>query len=740
MIWGMRLEEIIENFYPHQIATYRALEKGNSVILRAPTGTGKSEAAFIPFVDLRGKSLPSRMIYALPMRALVNSLQARFKNYSPALDIKVQHGQRTESLLFEAECIVATLDQVITSYACAPLSLGIRHGNIPAGAVAGSFLVFDEVHTFEPLLGLQSSIILAERMKNLGIPFVIMTATLPSGFMNSLAKRMNSEIIEVNEKDLPVRLKREVILHQNLEKKLSPESVLSLYKKHHSRLIAVCNTVARAIDLYRELKGKIIPEPILIHSRFLDDDRAKAEKNIENLFGKNGQKEAVLITTQVIEVGMDISCDLLLSELAPIDSLIQRAGRCARWGGKGEVIIFDITHHAPYNEKLINLTRKILLDKCGEKLTWELEKQMVDEVLEESFSQLAVPQAGAQAMMYLSKGAFEGKASIAEKAVREALSVEASICDDPAQLGNQVMFLPKCKIHPCTLKKFIKEVRPKAWLIEIDRNAEDDYSSTVESIPLSSETEIQPNKFYVIHSSYASYSPDEGLILGKAGSPLNIQEREKKSLDPDLKEIPRETWREHSKKTLKVFEETILPVEDFIYSKLALWLRENKESVLNLIKFALIVHDLGKLNNSWQRAIGATDKFLAHSGNRARRKLPPHATVSAYVLRDYLRQEWGNILGEAAFFAIAHHHSVRAAKVPRYRLRNGWLDEVDNILSETIGIKLPWECVRSFETQESPTTLSNHFPAFEKEKTYTSYVILSRALRLADRMAVEKNP
>ncbi|MDI6698479.1 MAG: CRISPR-associated helicase Cas3' [Candidatus Saccharicenans sp.] len=736
----MRLEEIIENFYPHQIATYRALEKGNSIILRAPTGTGKSEAAFIPFVDLRGKSLPSRMIYALPMRALVNSLQARFKNYSPALDIKVQHGQRTESLLFEAECIVATLDQVITSYACAPLSLGIRHGNIPAGAVAGSFLVFDEVHTFEPLLGLQSSIILAERMKNLGIPFVIMTATLPSGFMNSLAKRMNSEIIEVNEKDLPVRLKREVILHQNLEKKLSPESVLSLYKKHHSRLIVVCNTVARAISLYRELKGKIIPEPILIHSRFLDDDRAKAEKNIENLFGKNGHKEAVLITTQVIEVGMDISCDLLLSELAPIDSLIQRAGRCVRWGGKGEVIVFDIPYHAPYSEKLINLTRKILLDKYGEKLTWELEKQMVDEVLEETFSRLAEPQAGAHAMMYLSKGAFEGKASIAEKAVREALSVEASICDDPAQLGNQVMFLPKCKIHPYTLKKFIKEVRPKAWLVEIDRNAEDDYSSTVESIPLSSETEIQPNKFYVIHSSYASYSPEEGLILGKAGSSLNIQERERKSLDPDLKEIPLETWREHSMKTLKVFEETILPVEDFIYSKLALWLRENKESVLNLIKFALIVHDLGKLNNSWQRAIGATDKFLAHSGNRARRKLPPHATVSAYVLRDYLRQEWGNILGEAAFFAIAHHHSVRAAKVPRYRMRIGWFDEVDNILSEAIGIKLPWECVRSFETQESPTTLSNHFPAFEKEKTYTSYVILSRALRLADRMAVEKVP
>ncbi|HIC90849.1 MAG TPA: DEAD/DEAH box helicase, partial [Syntrophaceae bacterium] len=43
-----------------------------SVILRAPTGSGKSEAAFMPFLNLRGKTLPNRMIYTLPMRALGN--------------------------------------------------------------------------------------------------------------------------------------------------------------------------------------------------------------------------------------------------------------------------------------------------------------------------------------------------------------------------------------------------------------------------------------------------------------------------------------------------------------------------------------------------------------------------------------------------------------------------------------------------------------------------------------------
>ncbi|MGB4705076.1 MAG: CRISPR-associated helicase Cas3' [Candidatus Saccharicenans sp.] len=735
----MRFKEITKNFpYRHQKDTYYALENGESVILRAPTGSGKSEAAYIPFVDLRGKFLPNRMLYILPMRALVNSLYVRLKNYTPDLDVKVQHGKKTESQLFDADCIVATLDQVITSYACAPLSLGVRYGNIPAGAVAGSFLVFDEVHIYDPLLGLQSSFILAERMSRLGIPFIIMTATMPSGFMSSLAERTNSRIIEVDEESIPVRLKRKVILEQDLKNELSPEIVLSFYRKNPGRLIAVCNTVDRAINLYRGLKGKIRPEPVLIHSRFFDDDREQTEKKIENLFGKNGRKEAILITTQVIEVGMDISCDLLLSEIAPIDSLIQRAGRCARWGGEGKLIVFGIPHHAPYSEELVNLTRNILFDHSGEKLTWKLEKQMVDEVLEETFRKLADPEARERAMMYLSKGAFEGRASIAEKAVREALSVEISIHDNPAQLGTKVLILPKCKIHPYTLKKFIKEKRPKAWVIEIDRKAEDDYRPRVEFFPLKSEAEIQPNKFYVIHSSYASYNPEEGLIFGISGKSIDTYESEYKRPPLEFNNIPEETWKKHSLKTIKIFEKKFLPEEDFVYSKLALWLGENKERILNLIKFVLVVHDLGKLNEGWQKAIGADDEFLAHSGKIEKLKLPPHATVSAYILRDYLRKEWGNILGDAAFFAIAHHHSVRAAMVPRYKLSDGWYDEVNEILSDTLGMKLPWEDVKDFEVQESQTTLSTHFPAFGKEKTYTLYVIISRALRLSDRLALDK--
>jgi CRISPR-associated endonuclease/helicase Cas3 len=81
--------------YPHQVETYKALQEGRSIILRAPTGSGKSEAVFLPFMTLRGKTLPNRMIYTLPMRALVNSLYERFVKYAPHLNIKPQHGKVT---------------------------------------------------------------------------------------------------------------------------------------------------------------------------------------------------------------------------------------------------------------------------------------------------------------------------------------------------------------------------------------------------------------------------------------------------------------------------------------------------------------------------------------------------------------------------------------------------------------------------------------------------------------------
>jgi CRISPR/Cas system-associated endonuclease/helicase Cas3 len=67
-------------------------------------------------------------------------------------------------------------------------------------------------------------------------------------------------------------------------------------------------------------------------------DRDRITASVLDAFGRDG-RPAVLVATQVVEVGLDISADALLTELAPANALVQRFGRCARWGGQGSVIV-----------------------------------------------------------------------------------------------------------------------------------------------------------------------------------------------------------------------------------------------------------------------------------------------------------------------------------------------------------------------------------------------------------------
>src|SRR5207247_2464637 len=128
------------------------------------------------------------------------------------------------------------------------------------------------------------------------------------------------------------------------------------------KTLVVVNTVERAQELFEQVRAEWTCPVLLAHSRFYDEDRKIRETQIDVLFGKNVLRgSCLMIATQVVEVGLDISCDLLLTELAPIDALIQRAGRCARWGGIGEVVVFtDLETARPYDDSLVVSTERVL--------------------------------------------------------------------------------------------------------------------------------------------------------------------------------------------------------------------------------------------------------------------------------------------------------------------------------------------------------------------------------------------
>jgi len=189
-----------------------------------------------------------------------------------------------------------------------------------------------------------------------------MSATLQPSWLESpetksMMPEMISEILSVDSKDRigsqweackPVR-------RSSTETAAWPELILDRHRNHlpdpktGRQTLVVVNTVKQARELYDKVTKRISKENAetelhLIHSRFRPADRESwIEKFLSRkTLGPNVNR--ILIATQIVEAGVDISASCLITELAPWPSLVQRFGRAARYGGTAEVVVLDQKH------------------------------------------------------------------------------------------------------------------------------------------------------------------------------------------------------------------------------------------------------------------------------------------------------------------------------------------------------------------------------------------------------------
>jgi len=848
--------------YKFQKCVVECIYSGKAIILRAPTGTGKSEAAFAPFLarhldKTTGKEFPNRLIWALPMRALARSLAERFaEKLMPHLTVSLQHGnlntkaagefwskvlvqalQRPDpkdwtakdedkkarkTLLdewlsrgdpfFVQDAVFATIDQVVTSYACAPLSLPARYGNIPAGAIASAYLVFDEVHMLDPVRAFQAMLILADRAAKLRIPFVIMTATLPENALCLLAERFNKAAKDdgfcrmCNFKDnRPIETPdgaaklgkpiRQVKLKTPLETHLSVEAVLQLIHDHNAKkILVVANTVDTAIELYTGLlENDRNPVPrqncILLHSRFATHHRADKENLLNALMGKNADpnKPSLVVATQVVEVGLDISADLVVSELAPLDALLQRAGRCARWGDRGTFCVLypadESEKFVPYKygdrevqkaqnlaplfkefNKTLDRTEEELKKHNGQTLDWTREREMIDAVYKDYYEHLLASDAGAEAYALLAEAAFTGSKTTAEKAVRVIDSVEVAVYDlkghypKLTELPRRLWLLPRISVSRRFLLKKMEEASDKGiflgWVLEETTPQEDEETrAKLKAQPIKPRDVRERNWRYdsdliVLHPAFAGYSPKEGLTFQGECEELPPPEDKKSHESEDEKRFQHkpQLWVDHALATVGAFKRHIMPRESYALRVLRCITGWSEERLMQVLKTVLALHDLGKLTEQWQAAIRQTltdderktcrEGPLAKGGNaKVSVSLPPHATISAYALWDAL----GTILKikqPCLALVLKDHHSPRSQKVPRYELVPEWLSQVCEAISlvdEETRTTLR-EVVIS--NQEVTTKVYNTIE-FEMELPFAVYVILVRWVRIGDWLSSE---
>ncbi len=431
-----------------QRKVFERLERGHSVLVVAPTGLGKTRAALEPFLRKFGDKsiLGKRLIYALPLRALAKGVVEEFLELKASFQPVVHHGDEPESKFFSEPAIITTIDQYFTAFAGAPLSWASHLSHSVAGAVLTSYSVFDEVHLLSPQKGLQLLFAVLYLRKRWGLLSCVMTATLPPSVIKFFKDFCELEVVKASEDDIKERDEwrhveielagKPVTLNSKTKRETTPRNfeweeknpselaqfVIDKWNQWEEleingprKIIVFVNTVDRAIKVYHEIENN--PEiknrgvkVLLAHSRFTKEDRKEIEEKLRKLFGKNSNsEEAILITTQVAEAGLNISAPLVVTELCPMDSLIQRAGRCQRFKqsneAKGKILVVKPRDgEAPYYDKVrvikegdklyisdifpaLDFTQLTLEIKAKDKLklTWDEEEKLIKQALDKLY-------------------------------------------------------------------------------------------------------------------------------------------------------------------------------------------------------------------------------------------------------------------------------------------------------------------------------------------------------------------
>ena len=373
--------------YDYQLRAWEkidtAMSNGGKVVIEVPTAGGKTEAAIVPFLveAYNGTWAVSRLIYVLPTRSLVEKQAERIRKLLvKVLELKGKSEREAKELAerlvtieyglepthaFLGWVVVTTWDALLYGLA-AHRTVG-RRFTFPAGAIAQSLIVFDEVQMYqdEGLYMPRLLSLVVEQLSEANVPVVVMSATIPSELRKMIVRE--SKIVTVTSDDgkKPERGKVSVqVVEGNIE------SVLDEVKdtlKRGGRVLIVRNTVDRAVSTYLTLKPvaeELGVEALLIHGRFAVEDRKKKERALDGA--------QLIVATQVVEAGLDLpNVGLVVTDIAPLDALIQRVGRCARRKGeKGKAIVLVETQDCDGFPKIKGFSEalSIIEERVGTKI------------------------------------------------------------------------------------------------------------------------------------------------------------------------------------------------------------------------------------------------------------------------------------------------------------------------------------------------------------------------------------
>lgn len=780
-------------------------------------------AALWPFLQnwaANEAHIPRKCIYAVPMRVLANQFNADYNKivYEEMLialppTIRRQTGEYRNDPEFSADITFATIDQVLSGWLMSPYSLPRRLGNLNAGAFVGSYLIFDEFHLFDPDSTLPTTLQMLKMLKDVS-PFILMTATFSTEMLERLAHHLNATPILLTDNllnDIPAQAKERryytatsPLAHKDDDKVIHADetAVAHILQTHQTqteakpRTLIVCNQVERAQALYTAL-SKQKPASVtvrLLHSRFLKKDRQTIEDFIRREFSKDQTEYTVssliVVATQVVEVGLDMSCAVLHTELAPAASVLQRAGRCARYPGEsGQVYVYplDEKEYAPYHgahaRQQCSLTWEWLQDNQDRHLTFADEQRLINHAHSASDNMILNAVFGAEYERLTQVWAtWRGEKDRGETAalIRHIPSISVAIHSDPDQLKGAPFQADSFSLHPGTLQgKFAQwQERNDA----LDRDFDEGHLSwliykLVEDV---NEEDVQGNQpirygfkevrskhdlrapLLVVNPALVGYSPELGLTLYpgerfESTLPATAVAQQRAAYGYRL-----ESYYRHIELVYRAFAEDSLPLFSAAAGRLERAYGWREGIITEMAQLVMTLHDLGKLSagwqawaQKWQKAIGH-EKFdfaVAHTDydpeNPAHQvkvgKRPSHAVEGALAALPILQrlvaaelEKYGPLL-RAAFTAIARHHAPFSSQPGSYRLISDHMREIHATL-QLLPASARQLC-QNVEAQAQTNAQKDLPPGFieryllikpRNEQDVCCYMLLVRALRIAD--------
>lgn len=402
---------------------------GNRLI-RVPTGFGKTLGVFATWawyrVHLRDDDWPRRLIWCLPMRVLVEQTEREIRLALEQLgalwDGKGAHDGKVgvHFLMGGADAgewhlhperdavLVGTQDMLLSralnrGYASPRARWPMEFGLLNQDAL----WVMDEVQLMDvglatagQLQGFRSEDRVAGKSLRPCYTWW-MSATLQRAWLEKspdtadLANELSGKTHTLAESDRVGELWEDIAKPLKIWNASNIKALAPVISRHHrdrgcgknGPTLVVLNTVKRAVDVWKALQRdkaleRAATDIRLAHSRFRPAERKDWRAAFLNREACAPGMNRIVVSTQVVEAGVDMSASLLITELAPWPSLVQRFGRCARWGGKGQVIVADFNHNsdkkaAPYSVGELDAAREAcdqLADVGPRHLEW-LEKE-----------------------------------------------------------------------------------------------------------------------------------------------------------------------------------------------------------------------------------------------------------------------------------------------------------------------------------------------------------------------------